>query len=490
LLKNDQLADLKIEKRTQPTFVGSIFKGKVSRVLPGMQAAFIDVGIEKAAFLHVGDLTLDPEKSKYWGEDFDSSEEEFVNEQSNIEHATPKVRIEDLIKEGQELLVQVSKDPIGAKGARVTTHVSLPGRLLVYTPTINHVGVSRRIGTETERERLKTVVSKLLPEGGIIVRTACEGSREEEISQDLDYLTRLWKEIQKSYSKKRNTGVVYSDVSVELRALRDLLSDDVSRVLIDDAVVFKEMQSFVSQFIPKLKNRLEHYQEPKPIFEKYEVEFEIERALERKVWLKSGGYVVFDEAEALTVVDVNTGKFVGKKDLEDTIVKTNLEAVKEITYQLRIRGCGGIIIIDFIDMEKEIHRKMVMEQLQDELKGDPVKTTVLSMSSLGLVEMTRKRVRPSLVSSLCQPCPYCERSGFVKRKSSVAADIFRALENQVVSPSTQPIVIRCHAEVADWVYEGEAAALEFLENKLNRPLAFTVDPRYHIEQFTIDSPVS
>ncbi len=478
------LTDFKIERKTSPTLVGSIHRGKVIRVLPGMQAAFVDIGLDKAAFLYVGDIR----------EDFDEIAAEIDRESPLIDEDdpekivnTPKVPIQDLISEGQHILVQVAKDPIGTKGARLTTHISLPGRFVVYLPTVRHLGVSRRIEDEKERERLKQFVTKINPSGGVIVRTAGEGASEESLRADIEYLDRLSKEIFKNYEKKKGTGLIHQEIDVELRALRDLMSENVSSVWVDDLEVHKKVAKFVAQLMPKYKHNVVYYEEKKPLFDLYDIDIEISRSLDRKIWLKSGGYIVIDEAEALVVIDVNTGKYVGKRDLEETILKTNLEAVKEIAHQLRIRNCGGIIIIDFIDMEKESHREKILSALGEELQKDRARTNIISMSPLGLVEMTRKRIRPSLIKTLCEPCSYCEGRGYVKTKATIANEIFRELERDIpqVGNKKSNLVIHCHQEVVDWIYEVEGETLSFIEAKIGKSVSFKIESTYHVEQYEV-----
>ncbi len=478
------LADFKIERKTSPTLVGSVHRGKVIRVLPGMQAAFVDIGLEKAAFLYVGDIREDLDES-FADPDRDGP---LIGEDEEQLVATPKTPIQDLLTEGQSILVQVAKDPIGTKGARLTTHISLPGRFIVYLPTVRHLGISRRIETEAERERLKNLVTKINPAGGVIVRTAGEGATEESLKSDIEYLDRLSKEIFKNYEKKKGSGLIHQEIDVELRALRDLMNEDVNSVWVDDYEAHKRVAKFVAQLMPKYKHNIVFYEEKKPLFDLYDIDLEISRSMDRKIWLKSGGYIVIDEAEALVVVDVNTGKYVGKRDLEDTILKTNLEAVREIAHQLRIRNCGGIIIIDFIDMEKDTNKEKVVSMLADELQKDRARTNIISMSALGLVEMTRKRIRPSLIKTLCEPCGYCEGKGYVKRKSTVANEIFRELERdipQLSSSKKANIVIHTHQAVVDWIYEVEGETLTFIEQKIGRAVAFKIEPTYHIEQYEI-----
>jgi ribonuclease G len=482
------LNDLKVERRGSPTLVGSIYKGRVVRVLPGMQAAFVDIGLDRAAFLYVADVRSDLDAEPPLYRDVEEGDE---TDQSTPEEPVIRAQIQDLLHEGQIIMVQVAKDPLGTKGARITTHISLAGRHFVYMPTLEHLGISRRIADGAERDRLKKIVEALKPKGGVIVRTACEGASSEALAADLDYLYRMWSEIEKAYDKRKSPGLIHPEIDVELRALRDLLNEQVEKVIVDDAKVHKKILAFIHQFMPKHGKSVSLHSGPQPLFDIYDLDLEISRSLDRKIWLKSGGYIVIDEAEALVVIDINTGRYVGKKDLEDTILKTNLEAIKEITHQLRIRNCGGIIIIDFIDMEKPAHREKVMALLQLELSKDLAKTTVVNMSELGLVEMTRKRTRPSLVPSLCEPCTYCEGKGYIKRKSTIAQEIFLALEREVLrsgaDPAASNAVVHCHSAVADWIYEEEQEALEALESKIQRPVVFKVEPLYHIEQFEIYS---
>lgn len=478
------LTDFKIERKTSPTLVGSIHRGKVIRVLPGMQAAFVDIGLEKAAFLYVGDIRPDLEEG--FGE-LDRDEPLEMSEEDEMIPETPKVPIQELLSEGQHILVQVAKDPIGTKGARLTTHISLPGRFVVYLPTVRHLGISRRIENEEERNRLKQLVTKMNPSGGVIVRTAGEGAAEDQLKSDIEYLDRLSKEVLKSYEKKKGVGAVHQEMDVELRALRDMMSESVTSVWVDDAEVHKKVVKFVSQLMPKYKQNIILYEEQKPLFDLYDIDLEISRSMDRKIWLKSGGYIVIDEAEALVVIDVNTGKFVGKRDLEDTILKTNLEAAKEIAHQLRIRNCGGIIIIDFIDMEKESHREKVLAALAEDVQKDRARTNIISMSPLGLVEMTRKRIRPSLIKTLCEPCSYCDGKGYIKTKSTVANEIFRELERDIplIENRKTMIEVHCHQSLLDWIYETEGETLTFIEKKLGQSVSFKSEPNYHAEQYEI-----
>ncbi|MAE72634.1 MAG: Rne/Rng family ribonuclease [Bdellovibrionaceae bacterium] len=490
-VQDGELADLKVERKASPTLVGSVFKGKVIRVLPGMQAAFVDIGLDRAAFLYVGDVRTNiDDETGIVVDEVEEVEAEIIDvaeETEGVERKPDDPKIQDLLEKGQSIMVQVAKDPLGTKGARITTHITLPGRTLVLMPTVQHVGISRRIESEDERNRLQTLFEKLSPGHGGIMRTAAEGSTETQVQADLDFLNRIWKEIQKSYDRRKKPGLVYSDLDVELRALRDLLTEDVEKVIVDDIEVHKKVSGFVSQFMPKFKKKVELYESPQPLFDIYDIDLEISRSLGRKIWLKSGGYIVIDEAEAFVAIDVNTGKYVGKKDLEDTILKTNLEAAKEIAHQLRIRNCGGIIIIDFIDMEKEAHQEKVVGALEEELAKDRARTAVTSMSPLGLVEMTRKRIRPSLVSTLCDPCPYCEGKGYIRSKMTVANEIFRALEREPSPrPKVKSVVVKCHQDVADWIYEVDHENLEHVETSMGQNIIFKVEPGFHREQYEIE----
>jgi len=466
--------------------VGNIYKGKVVRVLPGMQAAFVDIGLEKAAFLYVADVfdALDEYDSFMEGNGSKKEESQEGEAEGPVLH--PMHPIEELLQEGQELLVQISKEPIGTKGARITSHISLPGRHLVYMPTVDHVGISRRIEDEEERERLREIVDRIKPAGsGFIVRTVSEGKSEEDLLADMKYLLKLWEEVAKKKDKVNAPALIHSDLDVTQKVVRDILTESVDRIVVDSKPEHDKIVQFITTFMPKMKYSIEQYDEEEPIFDNFGLEVEISRALGRKVWLKSGGYIIIEQTEALTAIDVNTGRFVGKHNLEDTILKTNLEAVKEIAYQLRLRNLGGIIIIDFIDMEKEVNREKVYGALEEALKADKSKTNILKISELGLVEMTRKRVRESMGRMMCEPCPYCEGRGYVKSKITVCHEIFRELRREMLDIRGTKVTLTVHPQVADLLYDEERRGLEELERKFKKRITVRAKPGFHQEQFEI-----
>ena len=476
-LENGILTDIQIERNRHRGIVGNIYKGKVVRILPGMQAAFIDIGLEKAAFLHVSDISTSMTALSLDGEPVEIFEENGPKQKSGDQ-------IQDLLQDGQEILVQVAKDPMGTKGARLTSHVSLAGRHLVYMPTINHVGVSRKIENDQERQRLKSVIKKLKFENeGFIARTVCEGQGVKKIKTDMYFLHKQWKNIQKRLAKLTAPAIVHSDLNILLRTVRDLLSDDVKKLVVDSKKTYRELSKFISQLIPSMQNVVELYRGKDPIFEQYDIETELSRALERKVWLKSGGYIVIDQTEALVSIDVNTGKFVGSRNLEDTIFKTNLEAAKEGVYQIKLRNLGGIIIIDFIDMEKASNREKVYKALEDALKDDKAKTNILKISELGLVEMTRKRVRESIGRTLREVCPYCEGDGLVKSKKTVCYELFRKLKKELHEFTGDSIAVNVNSDVATFIYDEEREYLEGLEEKFGKKITIKGHENYHIEQY-------
>jgi ribonuclease G len=481
LLENKVPAELYVELVRERRVAGNIYKGRVVRVLPGMQAAFVDIGLEKAAFLYVADVSVA-------GRSTTPEEEEGDEGDADPYHETrPTAPIEDLLVEGQQILVQVSKEPLGRKGARITQHISLPGRNVVYLPDVNHIGVSRRIADEEERERLRSLVTELRRDGpgGYIARTVAEGCGPEELSGEMEFLSRLWEEIAKRAVGVSSPNLLHCDLDVTFRSIRDLYTPEVRRIVVDSVEEYRKILEFVETYVPKAKPVVELYSRPEPIFDFFGVEIEISKALESKVWLKSGGYIVIEMTEALTAIDVNTGSYVGKRNLEETILKTNLEAAREIAYQLRLRNIGGIIIVDFIDMEVIENRHKVFQVFEEELKHDRAKTNILEISSIGLIEMTRKRVHDNLGRTLCEPCSYCEGKGYVRSKSTVAYDIFRELRRKKALMSGEEVVVEAHPDVVQFLYEEERASLEDLERALGRPIVLKGRPGLHQEEYDL-----
>jgi ribonuclease G len=481
LMEGSQVVEFYVERKRDASLVGNIYKGKVVKILPGMQSAFVDIGLEKAAFLYVADIMTELDEFAPFFETEEKSDP--------IEIATKRGRqdlpIEDIIQEGQDILVQVSKDPIGSKGARVTSYITLPGRYLVLMPNIEHIGISRRISDEDERGRLKGIVEHIKSEGyGFIIRTASEGATEEELKRDMEFLMLLFENIQMRKDKVVAPHLLYSDLDLAFRSVRDLMSQDVERLMIDSEDEYESIREFVKTYFPKLLSKIELYNEDDPIFDAYNIELDISRALGRKVWLKSGGYIIIDQTEAMTVIDVNTGKFVGKEDLEDTILKTNIEAVKEIAYQIRLRNLGGIIIIDFIDMEKHENRERVFNAFTEAMKRDKAKNTILHISELGLIQMTRKRVRESLGRVLSEPCPYCEGKGFVKSARTLCYEIFRKIK-RMARHGGERIVVTAHTSVAELLSDEERFSLEDIENAYGVKVIVKEDKNLHQENYEV-----
>jgi ribonuclease G len=566
LVEGNALAELHVESGAGRSIVGNIYKGRVLRVLPGMQAAFVDVGLEKAAFMHVSDfwpapadgqeatepeaadaeggvgsireeLTLEPSLAAYVDEldaalpepamnpdeveifppaeesptepvaedtdgepettladerpllaedaaEPDPGEEEALAERER--ESLPRLTIEEALTKGQEILVQVSKEPIGTKGARITSHISLPGRYVVYMPTTDHIGVSRRIEEEKERKRLRDIVASGRPEGsgGFIVRTACEGVSKREILADMRFLSKLWASILKKSNSSPAPAMLHEDLDIVLRSVRDLFTTDVAQVVVDRAIDYERVIEFVDSVLqPRLKSRVEHYDGVAPIFDRFALESQVNRALERRVWLKSGGYLVFDQTEALTTIDVNTGRFVGKKTQEETVLKTNLEAARVAIDQLRLRNIGGIIIIDFIDMEKLANRKKVSEALAEAVKRDKARTNILRISELGLVQMTRKRTRDNLRQLMTAPCPTCNGDGRLRSVDTLAAEALRALRRAVATaPDAATAALRLPPDVAAALRGPRRAGVQEVEAAFALQVNLQADPRLHLGQ--------
>ncbi len=486
ILERGVLANIYIERDKEGGTVGNIYNGRVVRVLPGIQAAFVDIGLQRTAFLYVSDIANILDDLEFMDEEAEPDADDLFDLRRRLFRKENGLHIEDVIREGQELLVQVTKEPIGSKGARLTTHISLPGRNLVYMPTINHIGISRRIHDESERQRLREIIERIRPEKhGFIARTVSEGKKEEELHSDLEYLTRLWGTIQTRKNRSGVPGLVHPDIGIILRAIRDFYTKDVSRIVVDSKEAFASITDFMKTFLPNAAYYLEFYDKPDPLFNTFGIELDISRAMNKKVWLKSGGYIVIETTEALCAIDVNTGKYVGKRNLEETILNTNLEAVKEIAYQLRLRNLGGIIIIDFIDMENESHREKVFSALKEEMEKDKSKTNILKISELGLVEMTRQRTGKNIDRILCEPCPYCEGTGVVKSKITLCYEIFRELARAGAATLSGTLCVLANPDIANLLLEDERNTIEKLERDLQKKIIIKVDSNLHQENYDI-----
>ncbi|MDY7037858.1 MAG: Rne/Rng family ribonuclease, partial [Thermodesulfobacteriota bacterium] len=491
IVENGTVVELHIERKTGYELMGNIYRGRVVRVLPGMQAAFVDIGLDRTAFLYVSDVH----------KDFMGLEQTMLRNDIGSENASLATHdemrpdplsgisfnIEDLLHEGQDIIVQVSKEPIGTKGARLTSHISLPGRHLVLMPTVNHIGVSRRIEDMDERKRLRNIIQDLRPDHpGFIVRTVSEGADKNKLKSEMDFLLKLWANIQERMVKLSNPGLLHKDLTISLRSVRDLFTREVDRLVIDSKEEYENIMEFIETFAPRLIYSIDLYDGNDPIFDAYGIEMEISRALEKKIWLKSGGYIVIELTEALTAIDVNTGSYVGKRNLEETILKTNLEAVKEIVYQLRLRNIGGLIVIDFIDMEKKANQDRVFTVLKEGLNKDKAKNHILRMSELGLIEMTRKRTRENLNRLLSEPCFYCEGRGTLKSKRSICYEIFRDLERELPTfMEGGNIYIMVNPEIDHLLKEDEQQSIINLEKMINRRIIIIAKENFHMEQYEI-----
>ncbi len=488
LLEDGTIVELHVDRGDDSDIAGNIYKGRVLRVLPGMQAAFVDIGLNQAAFIYVDDV---------YHNNFKDIERFFAL--SPEENGTPAEEealplppqrldfpIEELLVEGQEILVQVAKSPIGTKGARISSHISIPGRFLVLMPSSTHVGISRRIEDEAERARLKQLVHDRRKENfGYIIRTAAEGEGEEKIIYEMGFLATLWENIQRKFAAASTPSLIYQDLSISLRAVRDLLIHEAEKLVIDSKPTYDAVLAFLETYMPSLKGNVVLYDGAEPVFDAYNLEGDISRALKRKVWLKSGGYILIEHTEALTAVDVNTGRYVGKHNLEETILKTNLEAVKEIAYQVRLRDIGGIIIIDFIDMEKKSNQERVFGAFREALKRDKSKTHVLPMSEMGLIQMTRKRTHEPLTRILCEPCFYCEGEGYIVSRRSVCYSIYREIMRDSGDMPSQRVAIRVNPQVAEFLHREENHLIGRLERSLQKQIVIYPEPQFHMEQFEV-----
>ena len=470
LVENGVLQEIRLEMEDNKGLVGNIYKGKVVRILPGMQAAFVDIGMDKAAFIHAREILP------------------FMGTEQRGDESTPGIT--DLLTDGQTLIVEVVKDMIGSKGARLTTHLSIPSRYLVYMPHSEHIGVSQRIDEEEERARLKGIVSDYLSanesaEGGFILRTAADGVSTEDILKDVEFLLKLWAFVELQIKTVPGKSVVYEGLPLLMRTVRDLTEGHISLVRIDSSTAYNKVIDFVKQFVPFMESKIDHYTAERPIFDLYGIEDEIEKALHRKVGLKSGGHIVFDQTEAMTTVDVNTGSYVGHRNLEETIFKTNLEATHAIARQLRLRNLGGIIIVDFIDMLDEEHRRQVLRSFEKMLERDYAKTYISGMSELGLVEMSRKRTSESLEHQLCEPCPVCNSRGTLKTTTTVCYEIFREIRRAAKFYEAKIFLVIASQEVVDRLLDEESAHVADVADYFGRTIKFQVESMYHQEQFDV-----
>jgi ribonuclease G len=472
LVENGMLQEVHIERASRRGYVGNVYKGKVSRVMPGMQAAFVEIGLDRAAFLHASDIVRP--NSILIGENGETT-------------PTPTPPINELLRDGQEIIVQVVKDPIGTKGARLTTHLSVPSRYLVLLPYSTVLGVSVRIEDETERMRLKEILAESLGENplGYIVRTNAEGQSREALAEDIDYLGKLWKTLGERMAVAKVGSRVYEDLPLALRCLRDLMRPSIEKVRVDSRETFDRALEFTSQFMPDLAERIEHYPGERPVFDLYGIEDEIQRALKKEVPLKSGGYLIVDQTEAMTTIDVNTGSYLGTRNLEETVYRTNLEAAQSAARHLRLRNLGGIIIIDFIDMIDEEHKRQVIRQLEKSLARDHAKTTVYDMSPLGLVEMTRKRTTESLERQLCEPCPGCSGRGTIKTAETVTYEIFREITRAVRQFDAEKLLVLATPDVVARILDEDSIAVAELEEFIGKTIRFQPEEHYSQEQFDV-----
>lgn len=500
LLENSTVVEVFIERKDETSIAGNIYKGRVQRVLPGMQAAFVDIGFDQAAFIYVDDV-LDTTSHMMYSKFEQDNDFEVVSQTDEEEIEIPAIteysgswkilldqenNIDQLLTEGQEILVQVAKSSIGTKGPRVTTHISLAGRYLVLMPTVDHIGISKRIGSEAERSRLKNLLLSIRTnEFGYIFRTQAQGIDDETIKKEMEFLTKTWEDILTRSKTLSATALVYKDLTVTFRAVRDLLANEADKLIIDSKKEYENVQDFLKKLLPDVKLSVELYQGKESVFDAYNIEGDLTRALKKKVWLKSGGYIVIEQTEALVAIDVNTGRYVGKHNFDETILKTNLEAVKEIAYQIRLRNIGGIIIIDFIDMKREQHKEKVMAHMNEAMKKDVSQTNVLPLTELGLVQMTRKRIRKNLTRTLCEPCFYCSGDGHLLSGKSICHKIYRDLISEAGDIMGNRFTVKVHPEIAQLFHGREKHLIESLEKQISKPIAIYPEPHYHLEEYHI-----
>ena len=487
VVERGNLLEFHLERLTEKGLVGNIYQGKVVRVLPGMQAAFVDIGLERSGFLYVDDIDISmAQLSSSTGQ---LSRIEKIGATVDITDKIPKKTsraIKDLIKEGQSILVQIEKEPIGSKGARLTCHITLPCRNLVFMPLTDHIGISRQIEDKNIREELRQKIEQLRPRGtGFIVRTVAENVTTSEIEADMEFLLLLWDDICSNARQASAPSLIYKDLDMVLKAVRDLFTDSINELVVDSKSMHERLLKFVLTFAPKLKNRIVYYDNKRPIFDAYGIEVDVARAIDKKVWLRSGGYLIIENTEALTVVDVNTGRYVGRNNLNETIYKTNMEAVKEIAYQLRLRNIGGIIIIDFIDMEAEQHREELYQTFQEAMRKDKNRVNILKVSEFGLVQMTRKRSSESLSQLMCEPCFYCGGEGIIKSRQTVCYEIFRKIYRENHKANGKNIAIKAHPHIASSLSQDEAHHLRHLEKSTGKKITVSTEHNLHTEQYKV-----
>ncbi|MEA3547677.1 MAG: Rne/Rng family ribonuclease [Thermodesulfobacteriota bacterium] len=489
LIEYGNLVEFYQERPNERGLVGNIYLGKVVRVLPGMQASFVDVGLERTGFLYVDDVQVDKDDFERRLQSCTDDSCCSVSDQEPPEsllRRIPGKGIADLLKEGQELLVQICKEPIGTKGARLTCHITLPCRNLVFMPRTDHIGISRKIEDESVRQKLRQDIEELRPAGtGFIVRTVAENASREELEADMEFLLHLWSEIQDFAEKSSMMSLVHEDLDIILRVVRDIFSPDIDRLVVDDRMTYDRVLKFVDTFAPHLREKVHFCEDEQPIFELYGIETDISRALDKKIWLRCGGYIIIESTEALTVIDVNTGRYVGKRDLEETIFKTNMEAAKEIAYQLRLRNIGGIIIIDFIDMEDQANRNMVFRSLNEAVKKDKSRINILKFSEFGLIQMTRKRNREDLANMMCEPCFYCHGKGMLKSERTLCYEIFRKISAKAGKIKGRNVTLNVHPNVAGIMLKEETDTIHQLENEWNKTLTIIPVKDLHQEKYEI-----
>ncbi len=477
LVEGGNLSEFHMQRPTEKGLMGNVYKGKVVRVLPGMQAAFVDIGLDRTGFLYVDDICVASETSDY---------NPCITDCAQTPNRAHGLHIEDIISEGQDILVQVSKDPIGTKGARLTCHITLPCRNLVFIPQTDHIGISRKIEDEEVRNTLKTLIDELRPQkSGFIVRTVAEHATNAELEADMEFLLLLWDDIVDKAEAMIAPCLVHEDIDITLRSIRDFFTMDVDSLIIDDPIAYEKLLTHVQTFAPKLADKITLYESSTPIFEAYNIEIEISRAVEKKVWLRSGGYIIIESTEALSVIDVNTGRYVGKSDLNATIFKTNMEAAIEIAYQLRLRNIGGIIIIDFIDMESEEHREELFSTFKEAVKKDKNRNNILKLSEFGLVQMTRKRNSENLHQLMCEPCHYCSGEGTIKSRRTICYDIFRKISRHPRQSKGSTITLRVHPRIADMLNREEEITKSRVEKETGKRIIVAPSKDLHIEKYEI-----